>query len=103
VDHELSGSYAEGTNSQRRGLETLLEGVWPVRLMWRTIWGSWCGWRDSNSHGFPSRPLKTVCLPVPPHPQIQELNWETQAWGGLGDLNYSITLITRNLLILHSA
>ena len=34
---------------------------------------------------------------------IHELKLETQTKGGLGDLNYSITLITRNLLILHSA
>jgi hypothetical protein len=27
----------------------------------------------------------------------------TKSWCGRGDLNYSITLITRNLLILHSA
>src|ERR1700693_2163815 len=33
----------------------------------------------------------------------QELNWPHNLRGGLGDLNYSITLITRNLLILHSA
>ena len=43
--------------------------------------GSWCGWRDSNSHGFPRRPLKTVCLPVPPHPQCTNLTGDTdQGW-----------------------
>ena len=34
---------------------------------------------------------------------IQELNWRHKPRGGLGDLNYSITLIIRNLLILHPA
>ncbi len=34
---------------------------------------------------------------------IHELKLETQTKGGLGDLNYSITLITRNLLIVHPA
>ena len=28
----------------------------------------WCGWSDSNRHGFPHYPLKVACLPVPPHP-----------------------------------
>jgi hypothetical protein len=39
--------------------------------------GCWCGWRDSNSHGFPRRPLKTVCLPVPPHPQNKNSTGDT--------------------------
>jgi hypothetical protein len=45
--------------------------------------GFWCGWRDSNSHGFPRRPLKTVCLPVPPHPQFKNLTGDTNlGWIG---------------------
>lgn len=30
----------------------------------------WCRWRDSNSHSFRHRPLKTACLPIPPHRPI---------------------------------
>jgi len=30
---------------------------------------TWCRRRDSNSHGFRHRPLKTACLPIPPRRQ----------------------------------
>ena len=27
----------------------------------------WCRWADSNRHAFLHCPLKTACLPIPPH------------------------------------
>ena len=33
------------------------------------IHSDWCRRRDSNSHGFRHRPLKTACLPIPPRRQ----------------------------------
>ena len=27
----------------------------------------WCRWPDSNRHSFRHCPLKTACLPIPPH------------------------------------
>ena len=33
-------------------------------------WEGWCGRRDLNPHGFRRHPLKMVCLPIPPLPQI---------------------------------
>src|SRR2546430_7755287 len=34
--------------------------------------GKWCPGRDSNSHALRRRPLKTVCLPVPPPGRSRE-------------------------------
>ena len=28
---------------------------------------NWCRWPESNRHSFRHRPLKTACLPIPPH------------------------------------
>jgi hypothetical protein len=44
------------------------EGTFGV---WRTILKDFgADGETRNSHGFPRRPLKTVCLPVSPHPQL---------------------------------
>ncbi len=41
----------------------------PIRNIWfNTIW---CRRRDSNSHDFRHRPLKTACLPIPPRRPIR--------------------------------
>ncbi len=40
-----------------------------------------CGWRESNSQGFPHTPLKRACLPIPPHPR------------GLASISYSVDII----------
>ena len=31
----------------------------------------WCRWPESNRHSFRHCPLKTACLPIPPHRQVQ--------------------------------
>ena len=33
-------------------------------------WLGWCGRRDLNPHAFRRHPLKMVCLPIPPLPQM---------------------------------
>jgi hypothetical protein len=33
-------------------------------LAWTVVW---CRWPDSNRHGLRHCPLKTACLPIPPH------------------------------------
>ncbi len=47
----------------------------PISRAFSDVLGSirkliWCGWPDSNRHGSRHCPLKTACLPVPPHPRL---------------------------------
>jgi hypothetical protein len=40
------------------------------RYIWRAMHQNWCGRGDLNPHAFRRHPLKMVCLPVPPLPQV---------------------------------
>ncbi len=56
----------------------------------------WCRRRDSNSHSFRHRPLKTACLPIPPRRQLN-LNSESKK-PYVGTLTQAIVQSTAKLV-----
>src|ERR1039458_6019242 len=59
--------------------------------------------RDEVDHRFGCCPNAQVMLWFQPQSGGVVVHADKKPWCGRGDLNYSITLITRNLLILHPA
>src|SRR4029077_2792071 len=62
-DQKKTNNHMNGRNQNKHAAPVSVESAQSEK--------TWCGRGDLNPHAFRRHPLKMVCLPVPPLPQIE--------------------------------